>query len=69
MARGKPPPGIVHVTLHLLPAEAAALAEMCRRFEFADAQHLLRHTRKLKPDRLCEAITGLLRALTAAGVE
>lgn len=65
----KQPPGIVHVTLHLLPVEATALVEMCRRFEFADAQHFLRHARKISPDRLCEAITGLLRALTAAGVK
>jgi hypothetical protein len=69
MPRGKSPPGMVHVMMHLLPAEATALAEMCRRFEYADAQHLLRHTRKIKPDRLCEAVTGLLRALVAAGVE
>jgi len=60
---------MIHVIMHLLPAEANALAEMSRQFQYADALHLLRHTRKIKPDRLCEAVTGLLRALNAAGVE
>jgi hypothetical protein len=62
------PPITVHITLHLPLTEAAALAEMCRRFGFEDAQHLLRFTRNIKPDRLCEAVTLLLRALNAVGV-
>lgn len=64
--RAKPPVIIVHVQLHLPLKEALALAEACHRFGFEDARHLLRFARNMKADRLCEAMTQLLRALNAA---
>jgi hypothetical protein len=57
---------MIRVTLDLLPREARALREACRHFQFGDAQHLLRHSRNIKPDSLCEAITRLRDALDAA---
>jgi hypothetical protein len=59
---------MVHITLHLAVPHAVALAEACRRFGYADAQHLLRFTRNIKPDSLAEAVTLVLRALNAAGI-
>jgi hypothetical protein len=58
---------MIDLTIRLPNDEAAALAQMARRFQFGDAQHLLRHSRSARPDRLCEAVTRLLTALTAAG--
>jgi hypothetical protein len=60
--------GVIDLTVQLTPKEAGALKEMCRRFQYGDAQHLLRHGRNVRPDHLCEAVTRVLAALTAAGV-
>jgi hypothetical protein len=69
MARNKTPVEMVHVILHVTRPQAVALAEASRRFQYADAQHLLRFTRNIKADHLCEAVTLLQRALSAAGVK
>jgi hypothetical protein len=55
------------VTIRLSDQEAAALAEMARRFQFNDAQHPLRQSRNITADVLCEGITRLSGALTTAG--
>jgi hypothetical protein len=41
---------MIQFTIRLSDQEAAALAEMARRFQFSDAQHLLRHGRNLTAD-------------------
>jgi hypothetical protein len=53
------------LTVRLPPREARALAEMCRRFRFDDAQALLSGARNVSPSQLCEAITNILNALDA----
>jgi hypothetical protein len=55
------------ITLNLPPNEARALIEMARRWRFEDAQHILRDVRGVTPDSLCEGVTSLLDALSAAG--
>jgi hypothetical protein len=50
---------MIRIHIDLLPKEAKALREMCRRFQFGDAQHLLRHSPNIKTDSLSEAITRL----------
>jgi hypothetical protein len=46
------------LTARLLPKEAKALTEMCRRFRYPDAQHLL--TGNVTPTNLCDALTCVL---------
>lgn len=57
---------MIRIVLVLEDPEAKALRLMCRRFQFGDAQHLLRHYPNVKPDSLCEAISRLRTALDAA---
>jgi hypothetical protein len=59
---------MVNLTIQLPDREAAALAEMARRFQYGDAQHLLRNSRNFSVDGLCEAVNRLNAALTAAGI-
>jgi hypothetical protein len=54
---------MIRIIVELLPKEAKALREMCRHFQFGDAQHLLRHSPNVRPDTLCEALTRLREAL------
>jgi hypothetical protein len=54
------------VNLNLRPNQARALIEMARRWRFEDAQHVLRGSRGVTPDSLCEGVTSLLQALHAA---
>jgi hypothetical protein len=56
------------LTLMLPSNQARALIEMARRWRFEDAQHVLRGSRGVTADTLCEAVTSLLEALNAAGV-
>jgi hypothetical protein len=56
------------LTLILPSNQARALSEMARRWRFEDAQHVLRGSRGVTADTLCEAVTSLLEALNAAGV-
>jgi hypothetical protein len=58
---------MVRIVIDLLSNEAKALREACRRFQFGDAQHLLRHSPNIKSDSLCEAVTRLRTALDEAG--
>jgi hypothetical protein len=53
------------VTLDLPPNQARALTEMARRWRFEDAQHILRGSRGITADSLCEGVTSLLEALNA----
>jgi hypothetical protein len=59
---------VIDITLRLPDREAAALAEMARRFQFGDAQFLLRDSRNASVDSLCEAVSRMNDALTAAGI-
>jgi hypothetical protein len=59
--------GMIWITVKFRAAEAKALHEACRRFQFPDAQHLLRYNHNIKPDDLCEAILCLREAIEAAG--
>ena len=59
---------VIHLTLYLLEGQARALAEICRHFQFSNAQHHLRRSRNNEPDTLYEAITSMLHALSEAGV-
>jgi hypothetical protein len=59
---------MIRVVIEFPSREATALREACRRFQYPDAQHLLRHSRNVRPDNLSSAITRVLEALTAAGV-
>jgi hypothetical protein len=59
---------MIQLTIRLSDREAAALAEMARRFQFNDAQHLLRQSRNITADVLCESVTRLHEALRTAGV-
>lgn len=52
------------LTVRLLPKEAKALTEMCRRFRYPDAQHLLRGAHNVTPTNLCEAVTCVLNDST-----
>ena len=56
------------LTVRLQSKEARALTAMCRRFGFADAQHLLTGARNVNPTSLCEAVTTILNALDAASL-
>jgi hypothetical protein len=56
----------VILTVRLVPKEAKALTEMCKRFRYPDAQHLLMDAHNVTPTNLCEAVTSVLNALTAA---
>ncbi len=58
---------MVDLTISLPPNQARALAEMARHFQYGDAQHLLRASRNVTADSLCEAVTGILDALIAVG--
>jgi hypothetical protein len=51
------------ITVRLLPREAKALNEMCKRFRFDDAQHLLSGARNVSATNLCEAVTSVYNAL------
>jgi hypothetical protein len=59
----------MQITVVLTDREAAVLREACRRFQFGDAQHLLRHLRSPpdrrddRPDVLCEAMSKLRNVL------
>jgi hypothetical protein len=54
---------MIRITIDFTDREAVVLREACRRFQFGDAQHLLRHARNARPDALCEAISRLREAL------
>jgi hypothetical protein len=58
---------MIRMIVDLRDNEAKALREACRRFQFGDAQHLLRHSPNVKPDSLCAVITKVREALDAAG--
>jgi hypothetical protein len=55
--------GDMILTVRLLPREAKALTEMCKRFCFDDAQHLLAGARNVSATNLCEAVTSVYNAL------
>jgi hypothetical protein len=57
---------MIRVVVLLSSAETRALFAMTRNFRFDDAQHHLRHTRNLKADWLCEAISKLREAIEVA---
>jgi hypothetical protein len=58
---------MIRIVILFPDAEARALAAMGRNFQFGDAQHLLRHSRNIRPDNLNSAVTRLFEALTATG--
>jgi hypothetical protein len=58
---------VMIVTLDLPPNQTRALTEMARRWRFEDAEHILRGSRGITADSLCERVTSLLQALAAAG--
>jgi hypothetical protein len=58
---------MVAITLDIPPHQARALTEMARRWRFEDAQHILRGSRGVTADSLCEGVTSLLQALNTAG--
>ncbi len=58
---------MIRVAVLLTEAELKALRTMCRRFQYGDAQHLLRHYPNVRPDTLCEAISKLRTVLDGAG--
>jgi hypothetical protein len=55
------------ITLDLPPNQTRALTGMARRWRFEDAQHILRGSRGVTADSLCEGVTSLLQALNKAG--
>jgi hypothetical protein len=57
---------MVAINLDIPPNQARALTEMARRWRFEDAQHVLRGSRGVTPDSLCEGVTSLLQALHVA---
>jgi hypothetical protein len=54
------------ITLDIPPNQARALSEMACRWRFEDAQHILRGSRGVTADSLCEGVTSLLQALNTA---